>query len=82
MSAMKTSHLLLILFVVAAILLLTLLPQREGYKTGHTPPLEPTASMNQVVEGTNEMGHDGYIRDMVNRISKLEQTYPDIPDDS
>ncbi len=74
---MKTSY-LLILFVLIAILLLTLLPQREGFKT---PPLSAEDSMKQVKEGTKTLGSDGYRRSLNDRVGSLEQRYPDIPED-
>uniref|UniRef100_A0A6C0CII9 Uncharacterized protein n=1 Tax=viral metagenome TaxID=1070528 RepID=A0A6C0CII9_9ZZZZ len=86
MAVVKTSTLyLVILFIVISGVLLMMLPSsndREGMKTRRTPPLSADASMKQVKEGTKTMGHDGYVQSISNRIGKLEQTYPDIPDDS
>jgi hypothetical protein len=37
--------------------------------------------MKQVKEGTKTMGGAGYRKSISDRIGKLEQTYPDIPDE-
>jgi hypothetical protein len=74
---------LVILFILAAIVLLYLLPspEREGLKTIKTPPLSPEESMKQVKAGIAKVGSGGYIQDMSSRIGKIEQEYPDIPDE-
>lgn len=79
----KKSIYLVILFILAAITLLYLLPshEREGLKTIKTPPLSPDESMKQVKAGIAKLGSSGYIQDISNRIGKIEQTYPDIPDE-
>jgi hypothetical protein len=66
-----------------SIVLLSMLPayEREGMKTRKTPPLSADASMKQVKEGTQAMGSAGYRKSISDRIGKLEQTYPDIPDE-
>lgn len=78
--AMKTSY-LLILFVAIAILLLTMLPHREGFRAIKTPPLSAEESMKQVNKGTKELGSDGYMKSLNARVASLEQTYPDIPEE-
>uniref|UniRef100_A0A6C0AIV3 Uncharacterized protein n=1 Tax=viral metagenome TaxID=1070528 RepID=A0A6C0AIV3_9ZZZZ len=85
MAVVKTSTVyLVIIFIFISVVLLSMLPsyQREGMKTRKTPPLSAEASMKQVKEGTKAMGSDGYRKSITDRIGKLEQTYPDIPDDS
>ena len=79
----KTSIYLVVLFILAAITLLYLLPSsaREGMKTIKTPPLSPEESMKQVKAGIAKLGSGGYIQDISNRIGKIEQEYPDIPDE-
>jgi hypothetical protein len=79
----KKSIYLVILFILAAITLLYLLPshEREGLKTIKTPPLSPEESMKQVKAGIAKLGGGGYIKDISNRIGKIEQEYPDIPDE-
>jgi len=79
----KKSVYLVILFILAAIVLLYLLPspEREGLKTIKTPPLSPEESMKQVKAGIAKVGSAGYIQDMSSRIGKIEQEYPDIPDE-
>jgi hypothetical protein len=74
---------LVILFILAAMILLYLLPtsEREGMKTVKTPPLSAEASMKQVKAGIAKLGSRGYIDDISNRIGKVEQDYPDIPDE-
>jgi hypothetical protein len=79
----KKSVYLVILFILAAMILLYLLPshEREGFKTIKTPPLSPEESMKEVKAGIAKLGSRGYIQDMSNRIGKIEQEYPDIPDE-
>lgn len=79
----KTSVYFVILFILAAIILLYLLPSsgREGMKTVKTPPLSADESMKQVKAGISKLGSGGYIQDISNRIGKIEQEYPDIPDE-
>jgi hypothetical protein len=74
---------LAIIFIFISVVLLAMLPsyEREGMKTRKTPPLSADASMKQVKEGTKTMGAAGYQKSISDRIGKLEQTYPDIPDE-
>jgi hypothetical protein len=74
---------LVILFILVAIVLLYLLPSsgREGMKTVKTPPLSADESMKQVKAGIAKLGGGGYIQDISKRIGKIEQDYPDIPDE-
>jgi len=37
--------------------------------------------MKQVKAGISKLGSRGYIQDISNRIGKIEQAYPDIPDE-
>jgi len=79
----STTVYLVIIFMFISALLLAMLPSyaREGMKTRKTPPLSADASMKQVKEGTQAMGSAGYQKSISDRIGKLEQTYPDIPDE-
>ena len=79
----KTSVYLVIIFILAAMILLYLLPSsgREGLKTIKTPPLSSEESMKQVKAGIAKLGSGGYIQDISKRIGKIEQEYPDIPDE-
>ena len=79
----KTSVYFVIVFILVAIVLLYLLPihGREGMKTVKTPPLSTDDSMKQVKAGIAKLGNGGYIQDISNRIGKIEQDYPDIPDE-
>jgi hypothetical protein len=79
----KKSVYLVILFILATMILLYLLPsyEREGLKTIKTPPLSPEESMKEVKAGIAKLGSRGYIQDISNRIGKIEQEYPDIPDE-
>lgn len=74
---------LVIIFMFISIVLLSMLPsyEREGMKTRKTPPLSADDSMKQVKEGTQAMGSAVYRKSISDRIGKLEQTYPDIPDE-
>lgn len=84
MAVVKTSTVyLVIIFIFISIVLLSVLspPEREGLRTRKSPPLSPEASMKQVKDGTKKLGSAGYIQSIGNRIGKLEQTYPDIPDE-
>jgi hypothetical protein len=74
---------LAIIFIFISVVLLAMLPsyEREGMKTRKTPPLSADASMKQVKEGTKTMGAAGYRKSITDRIGKLEETYPDIPDE-
>jgi hypothetical protein len=74
---------LAIIFIFISVVLLAMLPsyEREGMKTRKTPPLSADDSMKQVKEGTKTMGAAGYRKSISDRIGKLEQTYPDIPDE-
>jgi hypothetical protein len=79
----STTVYLVIIFMFVSIVLLSMLPsyEREGMKTRKTPPLSADDSMKQVKEGTQAMGSTGYRKSISDRIGKLEQTYPDIPDE-
>lgn len=79
----KTSVYLIVVFILAAIILLSLISThgREGMKTIKTPPLSADESMKQVKAGIAKLGSGGYIQDISNRIGKIEQDYPDIPDE-
>lgn len=79
----KKSAYLVILFILVAIILLYLIPvhEREGMKTVKTPPLSADESMKQVKAGVAKLGGGGYIQDISDRIGKIEQEYPDIPDE-
>ena len=79
----STTVYLVIIFMFISIVLLSMLPsyEREGMKTRKTPPLSADDSMKQVKEGTQAMGSAGYRKSISDRIGKLEQTYPDIPDE-
>ena len=79
----STTVYLVIIFMFISVLLLAMLPsyEREGMRTRKTPPLSADASMKQVKEGTKTMGSSGYRKSISDRIGKLEQTYPDIPDE-
>jgi hypothetical protein len=74
---------LAIIFIFISVVLLAMLPsyEREGMKTRKTPPLSADASMKRVKEGTKTMGAAGYRKSITDRIGKLEETYPDIPDE-
>lgn len=79
----KTSVYLIVIFILAAIILLSLISAhgREGMKTIKTSPLSADESMKQVKAGIAKLGSGGYIQDISNRIGKIEQDYPDIPDE-
>ena len=79
----STTVYLVIIFMFISVLLLGMLPsyEREGMRTRKTPPLSADASMKQVKEGTKTMGGAGYRKSISDRIGKLEQMYPDIPDE-
>ena len=84
MAVVKSTTLyLVIIFIFISVLLLSMLPsyEREGMKIRKTPALSADASMKQVKEGTKAMGSAGYRKSITDRIGKLEQTYPDIPDE-
>jgi hypothetical protein len=82
---MKQSTYLILGFIALAMIALILLSQsgrnKEGYKTGHTPPLDPNISMEQVKKGVSKLGHNGYIQSINDRIGSLEQKYPDVSED-
>jgi len=80
---MKQNAYLILGFVALAVILLILLSQngREGYKTGHTPPLDPNVSMKQVNAGIAKVGRNGFIQNMNSRIGALEQKYPDVTEE-
>lgn len=84
MAVVKTSTVyLVIMFIFISVILLSMLPsyEREGMRVRKSPPLSAEASMKQVKDGTKKLGSAGYIQSINNRIGKLEQTYPDIPDE-
>jgi len=81
---MRQHAYLMPIFIALAMIALILLSHsghREGYKTGHTPPLDPNTSTEQVKEGVSKLGHNGYIQSINDRIGILEQKYPDVSDD-
>ena len=84
MAVVKTSTVyLVIIFIFISVVLLSMLPsyEREGMRVRKSPPLSAEASMKQVKDGTKKLSSAGYIQSINNRIGKLEQTYPDIPDE-